>query len=64
MHHKELSSAQLYKACDVSGLSFETTSELEPIRRVSNWAGLSHNSVLLRWWRHVVVQWFGHVPEE
>jgi lon-related putative ATP-dependent protease len=39
MHHRELTSAQLYKACDVSGLSFETTADLEPIRDLSQGVG-------------------------
>ncbi|MFO7803815.1 MAG: AAA family ATPase [Desulfovermiculus sp.] len=39
MHHRELSPAQLYKACDVSGLSFETTNDLEPIRDLSQGVG-------------------------
>jgi len=39
MHHRELSPTQLYKACDVSGLSFETTADLEPIRDLSQGVG-------------------------
>ena len=39
MHNRELSPTQLYKACDVSGLSFETTADLEPIRDLSQGVG-------------------------
>jgi lon-related putative ATP-dependent protease len=39
MDHRRLSPAQLYKNCDVSAFSFETTAELEPIRDLSQGVG-------------------------
>ncbi|WP_027370944.1 Lon protease family protein [Desulfovermiculus halophilus] len=39
MEHRELSSVQLYKSCDVSGFAFETTAELNPIRDLSQGIG-------------------------
>ncbi len=39
MQHKELSPSQLYKKCDVSKLSFETTSELEALKDISRGVG-------------------------
>ena len=39
MQHKELVPSQLYKKCDVSKFSFETTSELEALKDISRGVG-------------------------